>query len=385
VKLSVATQQTVPLVRLDAHDPELLEELLETVASVAGRAAFTLGEEVHAFEEEFASWCGARHAVGVSSGTDALVLALRVLGIGPGDEVIVPSNSFIASAEAVALAGARPVLVDVDEASGLLTAEIVERSIGTATRCVIPVHLYGATVNMAPLVALAREAGIAVVEDACQAHGAELLGGRAGTLGDLGCFSFYPTKNLGGWGDGGAVVTSDDELAERLTLLRSHGESPRHRNRHRVCGTTARLDGLQAAVLRVKLRRLEGWNETRRNLAAALTDALGESQLELPSVRDGGDHVFHLYVVQTDWRDELRVHLADLGIASAVHYPVPIHSTEAFRDLATPPLRAVERRAGRICSLPFHPSLTPAEIDYVADAVRSFERKQRRFMRVGEP
>jgi dTDP-4-amino-4,6-dideoxygalactose transaminase len=262
--------------------------------------------------------------------------------------------------------------VDVEPATGLLTAPILEAAIGPRTRCVIPVHLYGATVDMAPIVALARDAGIAVVEDTCQAHGAELPGGgRAGTAGDLGCYSFYPTKNLGGWGDGGAVVTSDPEAAERLRLLRSHGESPSQRNRHQVVGTTARLDALQAAILSVKLGRLEGWNSRRRELAAQLTEALAGSSLELPVVPEGGDHVFHLYVVQTDDRDGLRADLADRGIASAVHYPVPIHLTEAYAGLGmgTGSLPVVEGRAERICSLPLYPSMTSTELERLAEAV----------------
>jgi dTDP-4-amino-4,6-dideoxygalactose transaminase len=364
----------IPLVRLDGSDPELLAELMGAVELVAARSAFTLGEEVEAFEAEFARFCGARHAVGVSSGTEALVLALRALGIGPGHEVVVPANTFIATAEAVTLVGATPRLVDVDPRSGLLTAAILERSIGPRTRCVIPVHLYGATVDMEPIVELARQVGIAVIEDACQAHGAELRTGRAGSLGDCGCFSFYPTKNLGGWGDGGAVVTSDGDLARRLTLLRSHGEDPGERHRHHVPGTTARLDGIQAAVLRVKLRRLEDWNRTRRALGGQLSAALERSPLELPAPPEGGDHVFHLYVVQTDRRAELRGHLAERGIASAVHYPVPVHLTDAYGDLggARGDLPVVERRAERICSVPLYPSMTAQELERLTAALLAF-------------
>jgi dTDP-3-amino-3,4,6-trideoxy-alpha-D-glucose transaminase len=367
---SVSAQ--IPFVRLDGADPELMAELMRAVEDVAARGAFTLGPEVERFERAFADFCGAPDAIGVGSGTEALVLALRALGIGPGDEVVVPANSFFASAEAVSLVGATPKLVDVDPATGLLNASILESNIGPRTRCVIPVHLYGATVDMAPIVTLARDAGIAVVEDTCQAHGAELPGGgRAGTVGDFGCYSFYPTKNLGGWGDGGAVVTSNPELAEQLRLLRSHGESPSQRNRHRLVGTTARLDALQAALLSVKLRRLEGWNARRRELAARLTEALAGSSLELPVVPEGGDHVFHLYVVQTDERDRLREDLAARGVASAVHYPVPIHLTEAYEGLGMGrgSLPVVEERAGRICSLPLYPSMTSAELDRLAEAV----------------
>src|SRR5215207_8177128 len=265
-----APAANLPLLKLDPADPELLEELLEVVARVASTGAFTMGTELEAFEEEFAAYCETDHAIGVSSGTEAIVLALRALGIGAGDEVIVPANSFIATAEAVSLAGATPRLVDVDPLTHLITPEAAQAAIGARTRCVIPVHLMGSTVDMTPLLDVARAAGLAVIEDCAQAHGARYGGRRVGTFGDLGCFSMYPTKNLGAWGDGGAVVSGDAELAERVRLLRSHGEWPRYH--HSIVGTTARLDALQAAILRVKLRRLEAWNDDRRRIGAALCD-----------------------------------------------------------------------------------------------------------------
>jgi dTDP-3-amino-3,4,6-trideoxy-alpha-D-glucose transaminase len=360
----------VPFVRLDQHDPELLDELMGAVRGVAQRGAFILGEQVEAFEAEFAAYCEAAEAVGVGSGTDALVLSLRALGIGPGDDVIVPANSFIASAEAVSIAGARPKLVDVDPDTGLLTAQIVERALGPHVRCVIPVHLYGATVDMDPILELARDARIAVVEDACQAHGACYRGRRVGTLGHLGCFSFYPAKNLGAWGDGGAVVTDHPELADRVRLLRSHGERPRYR--HRVVGTTARLDGLQAAVLRVKLPRLDGWNAQRRRAAGELRRAVAGTDLRAPALPvAGGDHVYHLFVVQSEERDLLRAHLTARGVASAVHYPVPIHRTEAYAALGLQAgsLPVAEETAARVCSLPLFPGIEAEEIEAVAAAV----------------
>ncbi len=262
----------VPLTRLDFADPELLEELMGAVREVAERGAFTLGEPVEAFEREFAAYCETDFAVGVSSGTEALTLALRALEMGPGDEVIVPTNSFIATAEAVSAVGATPRLVDVDPDSHLITAEIVARNLDPSVRCVIPVHLFGATVELEPILSLTRDAGVHVIEDACQAHGARYRGRRVGSFGVFGCFSFYPTKNLGGWGDGGAVVTSDSELADRVRLLRAHGEQPRYH--HRLVGTTARLDALQAAVLRRKLTRLDSWNDERRRLGARLRTRL---------------------------------------------------------------------------------------------------------------
>ena len=369
---AVAAGPDVPFVRLDRDDPALLEELLRAVRAVAEESAFTLGRHVEAFEAEFAAYCEAAHAVGVGSGTDALALALRALGVGPGDAVIVPASTFIATAEAVTAVGARPRLVDVDPATGLLTAAAVEAALGPRVRCVIPVHLYGATVDMDPILAVARAAGIAVVEDACQAHGARYRGRRVGTLGDAGCFSFYPAKNLGAWGDGGAVVTDRADLADRVRLLRSHGERPRYR--HRVVGTTARLDGLQAAILRVKLRRLDGWNEDRRRAAATLRAALRDAgaAVDVPAEAiAGGDHVHHLFVIRCDDRDGLREGLARRGVASAVHYPVPVHRAEAYAHLGygEGSLPAAEAIAARVCSLPMFPGLTEAEAERVAAAV----------------
>jgi dTDP-4-amino-4,6-dideoxygalactose transaminase len=371
----------VPFTRLDFSDPELLEELLGNVRAIAERGAFTLGEPVEAFEREFAAYCETNFAIGVSSGTEALVLALRALEIGPGDEVIVPTNSFIATAEAVSAVGATPRLVDVDPDSHLITAEIVAANLTPAVRCVIPVHLFGATVDLDPILALTHEAGVHVIEDACQAHGARYRGRRTGSLGVIGCFSFYPTKNLGAWGDGGAVTTNVPELAERIQLLRAHGERPRYQ--HRIVGTTARLDALQAAVLRGKLARLDTWNEARRRLGSQLRERLGAtpgemagtSAIEVTSLPFAeADHVYHLFVVRTKERDALREHLSERGVASAIHYPEPIHLTEAYADLGlgAGSLPVSERLSKEICSLPLFPSMTDAELDQVATAVLTF-------------
>jgi dTDP-4-amino-4,6-dideoxygalactose transaminase len=363
----------VPFTRLDAADPSLMAELLEGVARVARSSAYTLGNEVETFERDFASWCEADHAVGVSSGTTALEIALRALGIGPGDEVVVPSNSFIATAEAVTAVGATPRLCDVDESTALITAETAERAITPRTRCLIPVHLYGRTVAMEPLLELCRSHGIRVIEDACQAHGARYRGAPVGSLADAGCFSFYPTKNLGGWGDGGAVVTSNARLAEQARLLRSHGEATRHQ--HQLAAGTHRLHALQAAILGIKLRRLDGWNELRRDAGKAMREALADAGVTLPEpTAVDGDHVFHLFVVRTAARDGLRRHLTEIGIASAVHYPTPIHLQPAYAGLGLGPgtLPISERLAEQSCSLPIFPGITEAEISRIAAAVRSF-------------
>ena len=363
----------MPFVRLDSADPVLTADIFAAIERIAGSAAFTLGEELETFEREFATWCETEHAIGVSSGTSALELALRALGIGPGDEVVLPTNSFIATAEAVTATGATPVLVDVDEDTALLTTEIVEAALTERTRCVIPVHLYGRSVEMASLMALCRSRGLRVVEDACQAHGARYQGRPAGTHGDAGCFSFYPTKNLGGWGDGGAVITADADLAERIRLMRSHGEGTRHH--HEMAAGTHRLHSLQAAILSVKLKRLDDWTEQRRQAGANLREALSGADLILPEpAAPNGDHVHHLFVVRTPARDALRSHLGEHGVASAIHYPTPIHLQPAYADTAPHQgdLPVSERLATESCSLPIFPSITDEELDRIASAANSF-------------
>jgi len=373
LSLAATDGRRVPFIRLDAAHPELMAELLEVVERVAHDAAFTLGPEVEDFERHFATYCETAEAIGVSSGTMALELALRALEIGPGDEVIVPTYTFIATAEAVSTVGATPVLVDIDPDSATITAEIVEQALTPRTRCVIPVHLFGRTVDMDPILDLCRPRGIAVVEDACQAHGARYRGRRVGSLGDAGCFSFYPTKNLGGWGDGGALVTTDAWMAEKVRLLRSHGESPRHH--HQLVTGTHRLDALQAAILDVKLRHLDGWNESRRTAAKKLADELADSDILLPEAApEGGDHVYHLFVARTPQRDALRDHLDACGVSSAVHYPTPAHLQPAYADLGLGPgsLPVAERLASESCSLPIFPAIEDWHIAETAAAVKSF-------------
>jgi len=390
-----AAAAEIPLTRLDNANPELMEELLETVTRVATSARFTLGPEVEAFEDEYAVYCESAYTIGLSSGTDALILALRALEIGPGDEVIVPANSFIATAEAVSLVGATPRFVDVDGDTALINAAGAEAAIGPHTRCLMVVHLYGRTVELDSLVSLARERGLALIEDACQAHGAMIGARRAGTIGDVGCFSFYPAKNLGAWGDAGAVVTNDARLADRVRLMRTHGE--RIRYHHEIVGMTARMDAIQAAILRVKLRHLDAWNEARRRAGAALTEALRDAPVIPPAPpRPASDHVFHQFVVESDDRDRLRTHLATHGIATAIHYPVPLHQTPAYAGHAgvacdagangRSPARGdagqapdqcpiAERLARRILSLPIYPAMTDEEIDAVTGAVAAFARR----------
>jgi dTDP-3-amino-3,4,6-trideoxy-alpha-D-glucose transaminase len=374
---AVSPNPTIPVTRLDQADPALLEELLEVVERVARAGAFSMGHELEAFEAEFARYCGTDDCVGVSSGTEAISLALRALGIGVGDEVIVPANTFIATAEAVSWVGATVKPVDVDPRTHLITAEAVADAIGPRTRAVIPVHLMGSTVDMDAILDVARPAGLRVIEDTAQAHGAYVGGRRVGSIGDVGCFSFYPTKNLGAWGDGGAIATNDDDVAAQVRLLRSHGENPRYH--HRIVGTTARLDALQAAILRVKLRGLDARNEDRRRLGAALRESLAGTSVALPDPAfQGGDHVYHLFIVRSEQRDALREHLQSNGVGSAVHYPFPIHRTEAYASLGlgAGSLPVSERLSEQICTLPLFPTMSDAEVERVIDAVASFEPEE---------
>jgi dTDP-3-amino-3,4,6-trideoxy-alpha-D-glucose transaminase len=363
----------IPLTRMDCDQQELMDRILAAVSALAHTGQFTLGEEVERFESEFARYCDARHAIGVSSGTDALSLGLRALEIGPGDEVIVPANSFIATAEAVSLVGATPRFADVDPDTHTLTPGTIAAAITPRTAAVIVVHLYGRTADMDPILELAHSAGLRVVEDACQAHGARYRGRAVGAIGDLGCFSFYPSKNLGAWGDGGAVTTDRESVADQVRLLRSHGERPRYR--HNIVGTTARLDAIQAAVLRVKLPLLERWNDDRRRVAAALTDGLLDLPVSPPvDPGPGSDHVFHQYVVEVGSRDELRAHLERCGVATAVHYPIPIHLSAAYRENASSVgLPTAERLADQVVSLPVFPSMTGELIEQVIDSMQSFD------------
>jgi dTDP-4-amino-4,6-dideoxygalactose transaminase len=364
----------IPLTRLHDGDAKHFAELIGAIERVAAAEAFIGGDALTDFERDYGTWCETPHVVGVSSGTDALVLVLRALEIGPGDEVVVPANSFIATAEAVSLVGATPRFADVDERTQLLVDATLEQALSPRVRCVIPVHLYGRTVEMASIMEVARAYGLSVIEDAAQAHGARYCGRRVGTIGDAGAFSFYPSKNLGAWGDGGAVVCGDAELADRIRLLRAHGERPRHH--HRMIGTTARLDGLQAAVLRTKLPRLEAANETRARLAGALRYVLADSSLVLPAPPNhDGDHVYHQFVVRTPCRDALREHLAARGIATGIHYPIPIHRSEAYRTLTgeRDVAPVASRLAGEILSLPIFPGMSHEQIERIGAAVRDFE------------
>lgn len=374
---SVATSSTstpIPFVDLHAQYEPLREEILHALAEVLDGMHLFLGPNQQAFEREFADYCGTKDAIGVSNGTDAIELALRALGVGVGDEVITQPNSFIATAEAISAVGATPVFVDVDLRTSTLDPTLLEAAITPRTKAVIPVHLYGRPADMTAIVTVARTHGIAVIEDACQAHGASLNGRRAGSLGDLACFSFYFSKNLGAYGEGGAVTTNDPELASKVRLYRDHGSRVRYE--HEVVGRNARLDEMQAAILRIKLRHLDDWNEQRRANAAKLSAALGATSLVLPE--PGGDNVrevFHLYVVRHPRRDALKDFLSERGIGVGIHYPRPIHLQPAYASLGYTPgsFPATEQLAPEILSLPMYAELTDDQIARIADAVRAFD------------
>jgi dTDP-3-amino-3,4,6-trideoxy-alpha-D-glucose transaminase len=348
----------------------------QALAGVLSSGRYILGEQTRAFETEFADYIGAAHAVGVGSGTDALHLALRACDVSPGDEVITVSHTAVATVAAIELCGATPVLVDVDPETLTLDPALLEGAITPRTRAVVPVHLYGHPVDMTPLLAVARCRGLRVIEDAAQAHGARYHGRRVGSLGDAGCFSFYPTKNLGAFGDGGAVVTDDATLAERVRLLREYGWAERYVSH--VSGYNSRLDELQAAVLRVKLRWLDEDNAARASLAALYGEGLADRALTLPVVRQGVEHAHHLYVVRSEARDALRAHLQRHGVGSLVHYPVPVHLQPAYRDRlpGRDALGVTERAAQQVLSLPMFPELAPSDAGRVVETIRDFEERR---------
>ena len=363
----------VPFVDFKAHVAALRAELDEAVARVLESGWFILGPEGEAFERELAAALGAREAVAVANGTDALALALRALGVGPGDEVVTTSISAAFTGLAVRMAGARPVFADVDPRTLTLDPESVAGALTPRTRAIVPVHLYGHPADMDPILTLARERGLAVLEDACQAHGALYRGRPVGTLageGGVGALSFYPTKNLGGLGDGGAVLVNDPRLAARLRQLRNGGPSDRYR--HETAGVNSRLDELQAALLRVGLRHLVAWTERRRALAAFYTQALGGAGVEVLGEQPYARAVFHLYVVRHPRRDALAAALRERGVGTLIHYPIPLHLQPAFASLGGRPgdLPVAEKATREILSLPLYPELGDEQARAVAEAVR---------------
>jgi dTDP-4-amino-4,6-dideoxygalactose transaminase len=355
----------IPFVDLAAQRAAIDREIKAAIDGCFQRNDWILGADVSSFEAEFATYCETAGAVGTDSGLSALELALRAFEIGPGDEVITAANTFIATALAISSAGATPVLVDVDPDTFNLDPDLIAAAVTARTKAIIPVHLYGQPADMDPIMALAERHGLVVIEDACQAHGARYKGRRAGSLGHAAAFSFYPSKNLGGYGDGGAVVSSDGAILEKLRLLRNYGSSEKYR--HDIKAFNRRLDTLQAAVLRVKLRHLDSWNEVRRRHAALYGGLLAETPVITPTTRDWAEHTWHLYVIRVNERDELRTFLADRGIETGIHYPLPVHLQPAYDDLGYPrgSFPQAERLAEEILSLPMFPELDRPSLERV--------------------
>jgi len=361
---------SIPFVDLARQYSTIAEEVDRAIYQVLASGQFILGSNVKAFEQELASYCGAASGIGVASGTDALRLALEAVGVGPGSEVITSPFTFVATAEMVSQLGAVPVFADIDPRTYTLHPDWVAKKVTNRTKAIIPVHLYGHPAEMAPIMDLAKQHGLWVIEDAAQAVGAEYRGRRVGSIGHLGCFSFFPTKNLGGYGDGGFVTTNDTGLAERIRMLRQHGS--REKYFHEFLGWSSRLDELQAAVLRVKLRHLDGWTERRRAHVQRYRELLAALPVRLPPERAGDRVVYHLFTLRTPHRDELQKYLAERGIQTMVHYPIPLHLQPLYRDLGVGPLPESERASREVLSLPLFPELEPDELAAVASAIAEF-------------
>lgn len=360
----------IPLIDLVVHYRAIRTEIDEAIHQVLESGQFILGPHVAALEQEVATYLGVRHAIGVASGTDALVLALRALGIGPGHEVIVPVYTFFATAEAVMLVGATPVFVDIDADTYCLDVKQVAGRITNRTKAVIPVHLYGHPADMSPLLELAQAHKLKVIEDNAQAFGAEYHGRKTGSLGDVGCISFFPSKNLGGYGDGGMVVTNDDEITERVRMLRSHGWHKKYYPE--MTGYNSRLDGIQAAILRVKLQHLDEWNERRRALADQYMELLADLKIDLPYEAPYAKHVYHLFIIRIKERDRVQQYLNEEGIASAVYYPQSLHLAKPCRTLRFQeegfPL--AEQASQETLAIPLYPEISREQLRRVATVLQ---------------
>jgi len=373
--MDTCTKLKVPFVDLQSQFESIGEEVQDAIAAVLRSGCFVGGEWVERFEKAFSSYVGAPYAVALGSGTDALELGLRASGIGEGDEVIVPANSFFATAEAISNAGAKPVFADVDALTFHLDIQSVEKVLTPATRAIIPVHLYGRAMDMREVEEFAAPHNLIVIEDAAQAHGDEIHGTKIGGSRNLCCFSFYPGKNLGAYGDAGCVTGGDADVIRRIKLLRDHGSVTKYE--HLMVGRNSRLDAIQAAVLCVKIAYLDGWNDLRRQHAARYVDLLSDMPLKTPEIPPGRQHNFHLFVVRTGDRASLQSHLQRNGISTGVHYPIPLHLTKAYQDLGYRSLGSLpvsESLAGEILSLPMFPELSADQIQHTVEAIREFCR-----------
>jgi len=362
----------IPLVDLKAQYLSIKEEIDEAIQRVLNKCNFIMGDEVKIFEEELASFCSAKYAVGVSSGTDALLLALKAINIQPGDEVITVPNTFIATTEAITMAGGKIKFVDIDEETFNIDTNKIESAITNKTRAILPVHLYGQPANMDPIIDLSKKYNLKVIEDAAQAHGAEYNNKRVGALGDIGIFSFYPGKNLGAYGDAGAVVTNDPNISHKIAMLRNHGRTKKYE--HEYEGYNCRLDTLQAAILRVKLKYINSWNEARRNHAYSYRRLLQNTDIILPTEQKVSKHIYHIFAVKTADRDNLLNKLKNEGIGAGIHYPIPLHLQPAYRYLGykSGDFSTTEKCAREIISLPMYPELDEVKIKKVAEAVSKF-------------
>jgi dTDP-4-amino-4,6-dideoxygalactose transaminase len=362
----------IPLVDLRAQYRSIKDEIDAAIAEVLESCQFVLGEKVEAFESDFARYCQTEYALGVNSGTSALHLALLAAGVKPGDEVITVSYTFVASVAAILYTGARPVLVDIDPRSCTMDPERLEAAITPRTKAIMPVHLYGSCADMDPILEIARRHNLLVIEDAAQAHGAEYKGQRAGSIGNLACFSFYPGKNLGAYGEGGAVVTNDREYAEVIRRLRDHGQSRKYQ--HDAVGYNYRMEAMQGAVLGVKLRHLDDWNGARRRHAATYRAALADTGLRLLKEMPYSRSVYHIFPVFTSQRDNLVEHLKAHGVSTAIHYPIPVHLQSGYRDLVykVGDFRHTEQASNEVLSLPMYVELSSESVIEVSDAIRQF-------------
>lgn len=359
----------IPFVDLKREYVEISEEVTHAIHRVLESGWFILGDELKKFEEEFSKYIGTKHGIGVNSGSDALFLALKALGIGKGDEVITVSHTFISTVDAIVRNGAKPVFVDIDPDTYCIDVTKVEGGITKKTRAIIPVHLYGHPADMEPIMEIAEKYNLSVVEDACQAHGAEYKDQRVGGTGDVGCFSFYPVKNLGAYGDGGMIVTNDEELAERLRMLRNYGQPQKYY--HDFVGVNNRLDEIQAAILRVKLKYLDEWNGERRRVAKLYDELLESFEIAMPIEKEYAEHVYHLYVIRAEKRNALKEYLQKEEIQTQIHYPIPVHKQKAYLEFSAAQLPVTEKICGEILSLPLHPWMNSDEVLTISKVIKN--------------
>lgn len=364
--------KNISLVDLKAQYKTIKPEINSAIKNILESTHFILGEEVEDFEKKFAKYSDSKYGIGVGSGLNALELGMRALGIGKGDEVLTPVNSFIASSSAISFTGAKPVLVDCDENSFNIDPKRVEEKITKKTKAIMPVHLYGRPAEMDQILKIAKKHNLMVFEDACQAHGAKYKGKRVGSLGNFGAFSFYPGKNLGAYGDGGMVTTNDSKLAEKISQMRNYGQTVKYH--HDYLAWNSRLDSIQAAILEVKLKNLDKWNKSRKKVAQIYNKLLKGLPIIAPSIPEESDHVFHLYVIRFEKRDDLAQYLTTKGIATGLHYPIPIHLQKAYKDLGHKKgdFPISEKLASEILSLPIYPELKDSQVEFISENIKKF-------------